>query len=41
MYMVAVNYTQFHVMGKKANYDWLMQSLKQYESSRMKAHDLT
>ena len=30
-----------HVMGEKANYDWLMQSLKQYESSRMKAHDLT
>lgn len=29
-----------HVMGEKANYDWLMQSLKQYESGKAKAREL-
>ena len=29
-----------HVMGEKANYDWLMQSLKQLETGRVKPRDL-
>ena len=30
-----------HVMGEKANYDWLMQSLKQLETGKTKRHELT
>ena len=29
-----------HVMGEKANYDWLMQSLKQLESGKAKQREL-
>ena len=29
-----------HVMGNKANYDWLMESKKQLETGRVKARDL-
>ncbi len=29
-----------HVMGNKANYDWLMESKKQLEQGKAKRHDL-
>jgi len=29
-----------HVMGNKANYDWLLESRKQLEKGRVKRHDL-
>lgn len=29
-----------HVMGNKANYDWLMESKSQLEAGRFAAHDL-
>ena len=29
-----------HVMGNKANYDWLMESKAQLESGNMSVHDL-
>ena len=29
-----------HVMGNKANYDWLMESRRQYEEGRYRAHEL-
>ena len=29
-----------HVMGNKANYDWLMESKKQLETGRVKAREL-
>ncbi len=29
-----------HIMSEKANYDWLMESIEQYESGKMQAHDL-
>ena len=29
-----------HVMGNKANYDWLMESKAQLESGHMSVHDL-
>lgn len=29
-----------HVMGSKANYDWLMESKSQYEKGKIKKHNL-
>ena len=29
-----------HLMGNKANYDWLMESKAQYEAGRLEGHDL-